>query len=308
MSSPGPFRANYSVPVTGGRLFVARSGPRPAQARAVVVAVHGITASHQAWRAVARMLPDVCLLAPDLRGRGRSAGLAHERFAAHVDDLIAVLDALEIERAVLAGHSMGAYVVAGLAAEHPQRMDGLVLVDGGLPIEVDDDDDDVDDVLARTLGPALARLDMTFASAAGYVAFWQAHPAFAGPWTDDLDAYVRADLAGAPGALRSVTSGSAVHVDGAALLRDEATRTAADRVDGPLQLLRAPRGILDDDRVLVPDSVLGPFLARHREATAELVEDCNHYTLLMREGAAHVAAAIGRALPASRQLLRTRAA
>ena len=51
-----PFHARFEVPAAGGALNVARSGPQPGEAEALVLAVHGITASHMAWRSVAREL------------------------------------------------------------------------------------------------------------------------------------------------------------------------------------------------------------------------------------------------------------
>jgi lipase len=295
-----PFGASYAVPVAGGRLHVARAGPPPGDAAAVVVAVHGITASHVAWRPVVRELldrVDVCVLAPDLRGRGRSAQLPpHARFGAHVDDLVAVLEHLGVERALLAGHSMGAYVVARVAAERPSRASGVVLVDGGLPLPPLKDDADPDEVLEKTLGPALARLRMTFESGERYTDFWRAHPAFSHAWSEDLEAYALADLTGEPGAMRSVTSEAVARVDGIALLVDEGTRTALERVRAPIQLLRAPRGLLDDDNLMIPDSVLDDFVARRPDVHVELVEDVNHYTILMGAGAPRVADAIARGL------------
>lgn len=47
-----------------------------------------------------------------------------------VDDLFVVLDALEIERCTLAGESLGALTCALAVLRHPERFDGLVLVDG----------------------------------------------------------------------------------------------------------------------------------------------------------------------------------
>jgi pimeloyl-ACP methyl ester carboxylesterase len=47
-----------------------------------------------------------------------------------VDDLFAVLDALEVERCVLAGESLGALTCGLAVLRHPERLDGLVLVDG----------------------------------------------------------------------------------------------------------------------------------------------------------------------------------
>ncbi len=297
LASPrrNPFRGGYYLPVAGGRLHVARAGPSPAAASAVVVGVHGITASHVAWRSVARALlerGDICFLAPDLRGRGASARLPSAGFRDHVDDLVAVLDQLGVEQALLAGHSMGAYVVARVAAEHPRLASGIVLVDGGLPLAVPKDLDP-ETALQDTLGPALARLRMTFQSREHYVDFWRRHPAFS-DWSDDIEAYVRADLEGPPGAMRSVTSEAAVRTDGTALLTDEATRSAAERVRAPLHLLRAPRGLLDDDRVMVPDAALERLRALLPHVTAELVEDTNHYSILTGGGAPRVAAALAR--------------
>jgi pimeloyl-ACP methyl ester carboxylesterase len=296
-----PFHTSHAVPVDGGTLHVARGGPAPADSAAVVLAAHGITASHQAWRAPARNLlagAGVCVLAPDLRGRGQSAQLQPPaNLGQHVTDLVAILDHLGVERAVLAGHSMGAYVVARTAAEHPERATGVVLVDGGTPTHPRPDIAS-EETLAKLLGPALQRLSMTFDSPEHYVEFWRQHPAYGASWSEDIEAYVRADLTGADGAWRSVTSERAVRADGVALLTDETTLTAAERIRGPLRLLRAPRGLLDDEHVVISDTALDDFRAAQPDAAVELVEDVNHYTILMGAGAPRVAEAIRRVLGA----------
>jgi lipase len=295
-----PFALGHDAAVADGDLYVARAGARPEDAEAVVLAVHGITASHLGWRTVARELvarrPGVCLLAPDMRGRGRSAALGPPYgMATHIADLLAVLDDAGASRAVLAGHSMGAFVVARLAAEQPERAAAVVLVDGGLriaaPAQLDPDQ-----VLDAVLGPAVARLRMTFASAEEYVAFWQRHPAFAGRWSEDVEAYVRADLAGDPGALRSVVSEAAVRSDGAELLRDATTLDAVERIRAPLRLLRAPRGLLDDENALIPSAVLDKFAAGHPHADVQVVPDVNHYTIVLGDGARRVAAGLEAAI------------
>ena len=56
--------------------------------------------------------------------------------AAHADDLVAVLDHFGIGRALLLGHSMGAFVAVVAADRHRDRVDQLVLVDCGLPLDV----------------------------------------------------------------------------------------------------------------------------------------------------------------------------
>ena len=293
------FPDHHDVAVPGGSLFVARAGPPPGEAATVALLVHGITASHLSWPSVARELAGDggCLLAPDLRGRGRSGGLPGPYgIATHVRDLVAVLDALAVPRAVLAGHSMGAYVVARLAVEHPARAAAVVLVDGGLPLAVPDGVDP-DAALDAMLGPATARLRMTFASPEEYVGFWQRHPAFAGRWSGDVEAYARGDLTGEPPALRSRVSEPAVRADGSDLLRDEATYAAAPEVRAPLTLLRAPRGLQDEiEMPLIPTGTLAAFAAARPDAAVEEVADVNHYTITLGAGSGAVAAAIRRAL------------
>jgi len=56
--------------------------------------------------------------------------ISHDRL---VDDISVVLDAHGIDRCVLAGESAGAGVVISAAARHPERVAGLVLVDGFIP-------------------------------------------------------------------------------------------------------------------------------------------------------------------------------
>jgi lipase len=133
-----PFGERYEVPVAGGALAVARAGVPVDEAEAVVLAVHGVASSHVIWRTVARELTAssrVCMLAPDLRGRGRSARLPGPYgVAAHVADLLAVLDHAGARQVVVVGHSLGAYVATGLAARHPDRVSAVLLLDGGLAI------------------------------------------------------------------------------------------------------------------------------------------------------------------------------
>jgi pimeloyl-ACP methyl ester carboxylesterase len=275
------------VPVAGGTLAAYRwPGPGP-----VVLAAHGITSNHRSWGLVAGALGgEATVVAPDLRGRGRSNGLPGPyTIAQHADDCAAVLDHLGVEAAVVAGHSMGGFVATALATREPARVRAAVLVDGGPPLAVPPGADP-DEALAATLGPALRRLDMTFDDRGAYRAFWQQHPSFAGIWCDEIDAHVQHDLVGEPPEMRSSCSREAVRVNGRELLADDAVRTAIRAVDCPLVLLWAPRGMVDDPGGLYAEERLNGI-------DHELVPDTNHYSILLgAPGAARVAAAIRRAL------------
>ena len=306
MSTSDPFAIRYDVAVCGGALHIARAGPPAPDADGVVLAVHGVTASHLAWRPVARELAGearISLLAPDLRGRGHSARLPGPYgIAAHIADLLAVLDDAGAGRAVLVGHSMGGYVVARLAAEHPDRVAAVVLLDGGVPLPLPADEDP-DTVLEKVVGPAIARLHMTFASREEYVAQWRGHPALADAWDCDVELYAGYYLMGEPGAMRCVVSEDAVRTDSADLLSEESARSALDRIGAPIHLLRAPRGFRnEDDKPFISADALRAFAADHPDAHVEDVAEVNHYTLTLGRspGPLRVAAAIRAAVREAR--------
>jgi lipase len=291
-----PFGTDYDVPVAGGALHVARTDVSPRDADVVVLAVHGIASSHMVWRPTVRELAEhvrACVLAPDLRGRGRSARLPGPYgFDADRADLLAVLDDAGAEKAVLVGHSMGAYLVTGLAAAHPERVSGVVLIDGGLDVPTSFEED-ADELVDAMVDSALEYAGTTYASADEYVAAWRSHPAFADDWSDDVDAYVRYAVTGEPGATGSPVSKAAVHAVIADLVHDGVARAAVDRVRAPMSLLTAPRGMHNDYAVL-PDLLIEVFAASHPSSHVERVPDVNHYTVLLGGGAgpSRVAAAI----------------
>ena len=80
---------------------------------------------------------------------------------------------------------------------------------------------DLDAALDAALGPAIARLEQTFPGTEAYLDFWRGHPALAGHWTADVEAYLRYDLTGEPGRLRCRAVGEAVRTDGREILAEK---------------------------------------------------------------------------------------
>jgi len=273
----------FSVPVAGGMLA---GGEWDSAGTPTLVALHGITASHRSWPVVARALDGIRVVAPDLRGRGRSSALPGpwglRRLA---DDVAAMMDALEIERAPILGHSMGAFVAVCLAHQHPDRVESLILVDGGLPIERPADVDP-----EAMLGPAAERLSRTFASRAGYQEFWRAHPAFADAWSNDVAEYVDYDLEGEEPLLRASTRFEAMAENVRELDGSAGYLEALLGLTVPIEFVRAPRGLLNEPTALYSQAVVSEFASRMPNLTVHQVANVNHYTIIMSEhGAADVA-------------------
>ncbi|MFC9248698.1 alpha/beta hydrolase [Streptomyces sp. NPDC057136] len=267
------------VPVAGGELAALRWPARETGAP-VVVALHGITANALSWGRVARALAGrVTLIAPDLRGRAASSGLPGPYgIAAHADDAAALAEALGLGRVVLAGHSMGAFVAALAAVRHPERFGPLLLVDGGVgfpaPTHLSPDA-----LLTAVIGPAMDRLSMAFPDRAAYRAFWQAHPAFAGAWSAEVDAYIQRDLTGEEPALHSTCRIEAVRTDGVGLFADEVV-SAVRELPAPATLLWAQRGLMDEAQGLYDETRLAAAGLTGTTVRTVRIPDVNHYTVL----------------------------
>ncbi len=127
---------------------------------------------------------------------------------------------------------------------------------------------------------------MTFPSEEAYVDFFRGHPALAASWNDDLAAYVRYDVAGEPGAIRSRVNPDAVAADGRDLLAGAAAAGEDLRsLRLPTRLLYAPRGMLGQEPGMLPQPLVDQW-TRQSPLTARLVADCNHYTILTDPAAA----------------------
>jgi len=280
-----------AVPVTGGTLRTATWGDGPH----TVVTAHGITSSARSWAwAADRLPPGWRVVAVDLRGRAGSVDLPGPYgLEAHAADLAAVIETIGSEPVTVAGHSMGAFVAVVLAAQHPARVGRLVLVDGGLPLAASSEPiADVDAVLAATLGPALARLQRTFPSPAAYLDYWRVHPALQECWSAELEDYLRHDLAGTAPDLRCAVSEDAVRADGADMLANtDLLRASLKALQVDTALLRAPRGLLNEDTPFQPEGVAEHWAGVVPTLHHELVADTNHYSLLLGERGASVVAA-----------------
>jgi len=273
-----------AIRMDGGELAVLR-WPATAAVAPLVVLVHGITSNALTWGHVAPALAgEFEVLAPDLRGRAGSAGLPGPYgIERHAEDVTALLDRLGGDggRTVLVGHSMGGFVAAmatdGVARG---RVDGLVLVDGGLGYAVPPGQD-IDTILSISLGPSIERLGRTFPDLAAVREFWSEHPAV-GPWVDvpSVAAYLARDLVPVEGGLRSACVPEAVRTDGADVLFNDRVLEATDDLPVPATLLWATRGMFDQIPGLYDEVRLAGLGLELTTITAREVPDTNHYSIV----------------------------
>jgi pimeloyl-ACP methyl ester carboxylesterase len=137
-TDPAAMRAKYGTPPSrfvdlGGGLTVhlRDEGPRGAPA---IVLLHGSNADLHTWDPWTRGLTgQYRVIRFDTIGHGLTGPVPGKDYSlAAMTALVGkVADKLELKRFILAGNSMGGWVAANYAVEHPERLDGLILVDAG---------------------------------------------------------------------------------------------------------------------------------------------------------------------------------
>lgn len=161
---------------------------REGEGQPVLLCIHGNTGNGRAYDPfVAAFGSDFGIIAPDLRGRGESdKPEGPYGAAAHASDMIAVLDALGVPRATVAGWSLGAKVAAYMAAHYPERVERVILLDPGLVAATP--------LATESLGRIGARLTNTYPDLDAARAALQALPMFSGEWDEHAEEFLKAEI------------------------------------------------------------------------------------------------------------------
>lgn len=272
------------VPVQGGELTVGVWGDQ--NSALTILAPHGITANHTCWQPLAEALPESRIIAPDLRGRGGSNALGQPLgLMQHAKDLEMVMDYFDLEKVMIVGHSMGGFVSIRFAANFPDRVSGLLLVDGGLPLKKPEGIE-TEDLVSATLGPAAERLAKIFNTRSEYQDFWREHPAFKDDFNKYVSAYVDYDLIEVDEGFKPSGRIESVEADIRELFGEETYLQEMQTISQPVIFMRAPRGLLNDAALYSSDLSL-----HHADLIANLrvehLEDFNHYTVVLSEAGSH---------------------
>jgi len=242
-----------------------------------VLCIHGITANCRCWDTLAEALaPDYHVIAMDLRGRGRSdkppRGYALDY---HLRDINCLLDDLGLDRAVIMGHSLGAFIGLDFAAEYPERVDRLILVDGGGDLSKGQ----MEKVFVG-IKPALDRLGQVFPSAEAYLEKMKAAP-YIQPWSAVTEAYYRYEIETVEGGVR--TNIAPAHIqEEAANIKKVDCAPYYPRLKCDVLILRATNGLLSQDDILLPEDVIDRMTREIPHARRFDVEGLNHYGIVFQ--------------------------
>lgn len=123
--------------VRGARLHFVEHEPTPTNDLPPIVFIHGAGGSHQVWLPQLRTLGRRRrAIAVDLPGHGESEGIGADRIEVYRDTIKEFLTALDLERTVMVGHSMGGAIAQSLALVHSELLAAMVLVGTGARLRV----------------------------------------------------------------------------------------------------------------------------------------------------------------------------
>jgi pimeloyl-ACP methyl ester carboxylesterase len=104
--------------------------------REVLILIHGAGGSYLYWPPEIRHLARGNILAVDLPGHGKSKGDPHGSIEAYAQAMLKFMDQMDIDQAVLCGHSMGSAIAQRMSLDSPERVRGVILVGAGAKLRV----------------------------------------------------------------------------------------------------------------------------------------------------------------------------
>ncbi len=246
-----------------------------------ILCIHGITANCRCWDVLAAALaPKYRLIAMDLRGRGRSdkpsRGYSLDH---HLRDIHSVFDDLGMDQAAVMGHSLGAFIALAFGAQYPDRVDRLILIDGGGDLS-----QERFLKVFEAIKPSLDRLGKVFPSAEDYVnTMKEASPIH--PWSEAIETYYRYELEAVAGGVR--TNIDPAHIqEEASNIRKVRCAPFYPRIRSKVLILRAPNGLLSPEDLLLPEDVVERMLRAIPGADRFDVDGVNHYGIVFQPHAA----------------------
>ena len=242
-----------------------------------ILCLHGITANSRCWDVLASVLePEYNVIAMDLRGRGQSdkphSGYSMEH---HIQDINCLLDDLCLDRVVLMGHSLGAFIATVFGAKFPDRIEKIILVDGGGDLS----EEQMNKVF-EGIRPALERLGQIYPSADEYLNIMKQAP-YIQPWTSEIETYYQYEIEQTKGGVK--TNIDPMHIQEEALnVRQLNIREFYPELKCPVLILRATEGLVNPDDILLPQDVIDKMTGEIPKAEVVTVEGANHYSIIFQ--------------------------
>jgi pimeloyl-ACP methyl ester carboxylesterase len=185
------------------------------------------------------------------------------------------MDDLGLDKAVLMGHSLGAFISLAFGAAYSERVERLILVDGGGDLS----QQQMDKVF-EGIKPSLDRLGKVFPSADAYLETMSQAP-YIQPWSTAIETYYRYEVEPVEGGVRSNINPEHIEEE-AENIRKVKSASLYPKVFCKVLVLRATEGLFSQDDLLLPEDVAQRMIREISTARRVDIKGINHYGIVFQ--------------------------
>ncbi|MFC5628721.1 alpha/beta fold hydrolase [Aliibacillus thermotolerans] len=240
-----------------------------------IIAAHGLTGNHKQFDFYKQALAgDYRFISYDIRGRGKSdPASSNTSIFTHAEDFMELIDHLKIEKPILLGYSMGAYLCALAAASRRKSVSSLILLDGA---------GDADETARELVLPSLNRMKKVYPTQEDYVTETRnLYTTLNIVWDTTMEEIVRYEI-------RQQENGEWQHRSQAAVMEKDfesfysfRSEEVASSISCPVLLIIATGNIGDKRSLFTEESYT--TLKKKIANMDTMVTPVNHYELIFNE-------------------------
>jgi pimeloyl-ACP methyl ester carboxylesterase len=249
-----------------------------------IILLHGLSANANSFESYLNLLDNCGVISVDLRGRGLSDKPNNGySMQSHAEDIIELMNALKIDKAILAGHSFGGLLGVYLAVHFPERISKIILIDVAAKMHPE-----VRELVTPSI---MSRLKKTWSTYDDYIENMKKAPFLQGQWLPEMESFYKADCKETENGIESRSNFE--HIQQAV----EAVLNPGIHWEELITQIKQPSIVLNGTEPFVNNQVL--VSKQHAMETVNMMDDCkyvavagNHVTMLFGEGAKQTVSAI----------------
>lgn len=241
--------------------------------KGTIIAAHGLTGNNKQLHYYAELLKgEYRFISVDLKGRGNSAPApTNTGIELHTQDILALIDALEIEQPILMGYSMGAFIMANVASKCSD-IKGLILLDGAATCT---------DHQRQIVEPSLGRISKPYETAEAYVEeIRNIYGRLGVEWTDHLAEVGHYEIGEKDSHWENKSDEEKIRQDFQSFY-DYKPGEVVKNVECPILLIHSTGEIGTMPALFLDESYIET--QKHAKNIWKFTSDSNHYTLVFEE-------------------------
>lgn len=249
-----------------------------------IILLHGLSANANSFESHIKLLNNCRIISVDLRGRGLSEKPDNGySMQSHAKDIIELMNALKIDKAILAGHSFGGFLSVYLGIHYAERISKIILIDVAAKMHPE--------VRELVTPSVMGRLKKTWSTYDEYITNIKKASFLQGQWLPEMEPFYKADCLETENGIEPRSNFE--HIQQAV----EAVLNPGNHWEELITQIKQPSIVINGTEPFVNNQVL--VSKQHAMETVNMIQNCtyvavagNHVTMLFGKGAKQTVSAI----------------